>query len=141
MLSALASGTLVRDPKSGTSASGTKWANTTIRANVGQSREGDAETAFITVVCFGDVADRLAKLDKGDAISVQGTIKTTTLRRKAKPGMVWRSSPTASCRRMTSERNAAVAMTAIMASSGRHSAIMAGTNSTTARPSSGVTTN
>ena len=78
MLSALASGTLVRDPKSGTSASGTKWANTTIRANVGQSREGDAETAFITVVCFGDVADRLAKLDKGDAISVQGTIKTTT---------------------------------------------------------------
>ena len=78
MLSALASGTLVRDPKSGTSASGTKWANTTIRANVGQSRECDAETAFITVVCFGDVADRLAKLDKGDAISVQGTIKTTT---------------------------------------------------------------
>ena len=77
MLSALASGTLVRDPKSGTAASGTKWANTTIRANVGQNREGEAEAAFITIVCFGDVADRLARLAKGDAISVQGPLKPT----------------------------------------------------------------
>lgn len=30
MLSALASGTLIRDPKSGISASGTRWCNTTI---------------------------------------------------------------------------------------------------------------
>ena len=77
MLSALASGTLVRDPKSGISASGTRWANTTIRCNVGQSKEGDAETAFITVVAFGDVAERLARLAKGDAVSVQGNLKPT----------------------------------------------------------------
>lgn len=78
MLAAIASGTLVRDPKSGTSASGTKWANTTIRANIGQNREGESETAFIVVVCFNDVADRLARLAKGDAVSVQGPLKPTT---------------------------------------------------------------
>lgn len=78
MLNALASGTLVRDPKSGTSASGTRWSNTTIRCNVGQSKEGDAETAFVAVVCFGDVAERLARLSKGDSISVQGNLKPTT---------------------------------------------------------------
>ena len=78
MLNALASGTLVRDPKSGTSASGTRWSNTTIRCNVGQNRDGESETAFITIVCFGDVADRLARLSKGDAISVQGPLKPTT---------------------------------------------------------------
>jgi len=77
MLSALASGTLVRDPKTGVSANGTRWSNTTIRANVGQSKEGDAESAFITIVCFGDVADRLARLSKGDSISVQGNLKPT----------------------------------------------------------------
>jgi single-strand DNA-binding protein len=77
MLNALASGQLVRDPKSGTSASGTRWSNTTIRCNVGQSKEGDAEAAFITIVCFGDVADKLSRLAKGDAVSVQGNLKPT----------------------------------------------------------------
>lgn len=78
MLSALASGTLCRDPKSGTSASGTRWANTTIRCPVGQSKEGDAESAFINIVCFGDQADKLSRLAKGDAISAQGQLKPTT---------------------------------------------------------------
>ena len=77
MLSALASGQLVRDPKSGTSASGTRWANTTIRCPTGQNREGEAESAFVTVLAFNDLADRLAKLAKGDAISVQGNLKQT----------------------------------------------------------------
>ncbi len=77
MLNALASGTLVRDPKSGTSASGTQWANTTIRCNVGQDKDGAAQTAFITVVCFNEQAAKLARLAKGDAISVQGSLKPT----------------------------------------------------------------
>ena len=77
MLSALASGTLVRDPKSGTSASGTKWANTTIRCSTGQDKDGAAVSAFITVVCFGEQAERLARLAKGDAISVQGSLTPT----------------------------------------------------------------
>ena len=78
MLNALASGHLVRDPKSGTSATGTRWANATIRCNIGQDKDGAAQTAFVTVVCFGDVAERLARLGKGDAISVQGPLKPTT---------------------------------------------------------------
>ena len=77
MLSTLASGMLVRDPKSGTSASGTRWANSTLRVPCGKSREGDSETAFITVCAFGDQADQLARLAKGDSISVQGTLKST----------------------------------------------------------------
>jgi single-strand DNA-binding protein len=75
MISALASGTLIRAPKSGTSASGTVWANTTIRCSTGQNREGEAESSFVNVLCFGDVAEKLVKLDKGDSISCQGPLK------------------------------------------------------------------
>jgi|GEM_PF-785888 len=78
MLSALASGTLIRSPKSGTSASGTVWANTTIRCSTGQDREGAALSSFVNVLAFGDVADKLSKLDKGDSCSVQGSLKQTT---------------------------------------------------------------
>jgi len=77
MLNALASGQLVRDPKSGTSATGTRWANAIIRCNVGQDKDGATQTAFITVVCFSEQADKLARLAKGDAISVQGSLKPT----------------------------------------------------------------
>ena len=77
MLSALASGTLARDPKSGTSASGVRWANSTIRVSTGQDKEGSATTSFITIVCFGDVADQLGRMGKGDSISVQGPMKQT----------------------------------------------------------------
>ena len=77
MLSALASGTLARNPKSGTSASGTRWANSTMRVSTGNDREGNALTSFVTILAFNDDADRLAKLGKGDAISVQGPLKQT----------------------------------------------------------------
>lgn len=78
MIAALCSGTIIRDPKSGTSASGTRWANSTIRVPCGTNREGEAETAFVSVIAFGDVADQLARLGKGDAIAVQGPMKPTT---------------------------------------------------------------
>lgn len=77
MISALASGTLIREPKSGTSTNGTRWANTTIRCNTGQDKEGAAMSSFVSVVAFGDTADKLAKLAQGDAISVQGPMKQT----------------------------------------------------------------
>lgn len=77
MISALASGQVVRAPKHGTSASGTRWANTTIRCNTGQDKEGAAMSSFVSVVAFGDTADKLAKLAQGDAISVQGPMKQT----------------------------------------------------------------
>lgn len=78
MLNALASGVIIRAPKSGTSQSGTKWANTSIRCNVGQDKEGATQTTFVNVAAFGDQADKLGKLGMGDAISVQGALKPTT---------------------------------------------------------------
>ena len=77
MISALASGQLVRAPKSGTSASGTRWANTTLRCSTGTDREGAALSSFVTVVAFGDTAEKLARMAQGDAISVQGPMKQT----------------------------------------------------------------
>jgi single-stranded DNA-binding protein len=77
MLSALASGQIVRAPKHGTSASGTRWANATMRCSTGTDREGAALTAFITIAAFNDQADQLAKLGQGDAVSVTGPMKQT----------------------------------------------------------------
>lgn len=77
MLSALASGQIVRAPKHGTSASGTRWANAVMRCSTGTDREGAALTAFITVAAFNDQADQLAKLGQGDAVSVTGPLKQT----------------------------------------------------------------
>lgn len=78
MLAALASGQLIRDPKSGTSQNGHKWANGLVRVPCGQSKEGDQEAAFLTVVCFGDQADKLARMSKGDNIAAQGQLKPTS---------------------------------------------------------------
>ena len=75
MLTGLLAGTIASTPKSGTSASGTKWANCVIRCSVGTNKEGEAETAFVSLACIGSDADALARLDKGDNITAQGAIK------------------------------------------------------------------
>jgi single-stranded DNA-binding protein len=78
MLSALLSGTLASDPKSGTSKSGTSWSNCIVRVPCGQNREtGDQESAFVQVACFGSHAEALARLGKGDSVSAQGQLKPT----------------------------------------------------------------
>lgn len=82
MLNALASGQIIREPKSGTSASGTRWANTTIRCATGTDKEGAALTAFVNVVAFGDVADGLSRLTQGDSVSVQGPLRQTEYQAK-----------------------------------------------------------
>ncbi len=82
MLSALASGQIVRAPKTGTSASGTRWCNTTIRCATGQDREGAALTAFVNVLAFGETAEQLSRLGQGDSISVQGPLKPTEYQTK-----------------------------------------------------------
>jgi single-stranded DNA-binding protein len=78
MLSALLSGTLASDPKSGTSKSGTSWSNCIVRVPCGQNKEGEAETAFVQVACFGIYAEALARLGKGDSVSATGSMKPTT---------------------------------------------------------------
>ena len=75
MLSGLLAGTLASTPKCGKSASGTVWANCLVRVPCGQSREGEAETAFVSLACFGTDAEALCRLDKGDTITAQGQLK------------------------------------------------------------------
>ncbi len=82
MLCALASGQIVRTPKTGTSASGTRWCNATIRVPCGQDREGAAVSAFVTVLAFNDVADQLSRLEQGDTVSAQGPLKPTAYQTK-----------------------------------------------------------
>ena len=77
MLSGLIAGTLTSTPKSGTSASGVKWANALVRVPCGTNREGEAETAFVQLAAFGSHAEALARLGKGDSISAQGQLKPT----------------------------------------------------------------
>lgn len=78
MLSAIISGSIVTAPKHGTSKAGTEWANAVVRVPCGQNREtGEQESAFVQVAAFGEQAERLAKLTKGDSISAAGALKPT----------------------------------------------------------------
>ena len=79
MISALISGSIVSDPRSGISKSGTEWSNCVVRCPCGQNREtGDAESAFVQIACFGSEAAKLARLTKGDSVSATGALKPTT---------------------------------------------------------------
>ena len=83
MLSAIVSGTLATDPRSGTSKSGVEWANAVVRAPIGQNREtGDQESAFVQVACFGSEAAKLARLSKGDSVSASGALKPSEYQAK-----------------------------------------------------------
>ena len=75
MLSGLLAGTLASRPKSGTAASGVTWANALVRVPCGQNKDGEAETAFVSLACFGSDAEALGRLDKGDTITAQGQLK------------------------------------------------------------------
>lgn len=79
MISALITGSIVSDPRSGISKSGTEWSNCVVRCPCGQNREtGDAESAFVQIAAFGSEAGKLARLTKGDSVSAAGALKPTT---------------------------------------------------------------
>jgi single-stranded DNA-binding protein len=82
MLSALITGTIASDPKSGTSKSGTTWANCVVRCPCGQNKEGEAETAFVQLAAFGSHAEALARLGKGDSVSATGSMKPSEYQAK-----------------------------------------------------------
>lgn len=67
MLSAVISGQIITEPKSGVSQTGTVWANCLVRVAVGQNREGEQESTLVQVGAFGEEAAKLARLTKGDA--------------------------------------------------------------------------
>lgn len=77
MIDALITGKLLRDPNLKTGASGKPYCNILISVPV------DGEYALVSGVAFGDVAERIAKLRKGDALSVAGSLKPSEWADKA----------------------------------------------------------
>lgn len=73
MLSILASGTLISDPKSRTSATGKAYATCTMRTPI----DGD-EAVLVSCIAFDAAAvQAILALSKGDALSVAGNAKLT----------------------------------------------------------------
>lgn len=72
MIDALISGKLIKDTKAGTSASGTVYTQFLLSVAV-----GEPQAIIVSGVAFGEVAERIAKLKKGDALAVIGSLKPT----------------------------------------------------------------
>lgn len=67
MLSVLISGTLIRDPQTRTSQNGNAYTTALIRVPTNE------EPALVSVIAFGELAESLAGLRKGDSVSVTGS--------------------------------------------------------------------
>ena len=72
MIRALVSGVLHSDPQTRTSRGGQSFTTGKLRAD-----GGDGNTVWVSLIAFGDVADRLASLKAGQALSVSGRAKVT----------------------------------------------------------------
>lgn len=72
MITALVSGRLLADPEKRTGASGKPFALARLAAH-----DGEAD-AVVSVIAFGGVADQLAALGKGDAVSMTGRASVRT---------------------------------------------------------------
>jgi len=70
MIDALITGKLIRDPTSKTGPSGKPYTNFMLSVPT-----GDGEPVIVSGIAFGDVAERIARLKKGDALSVAGSLK------------------------------------------------------------------
>jgi len=78
MIDALISGKLVRDPALKTGQSGKPFCNFLLSVNT-----GDESPVVVSGIAFADVAEKVAKLKKGDAVAVVGPMKPTTWADKA----------------------------------------------------------
>ncbi len=70
MIRALLTGTLHGDPQTRTSRGGQPFTTARLRADT-----GDGGTTWVSLIAFGDVAERLALLNAGQALSVSGRAK------------------------------------------------------------------
>lgn len=70
-LTIMLSGTIAKQPEVRTSKNGNEFATTTVRV---QTAEGDL---FASVTAFGDLAPTLARLAKGDPVTLVGTGKVS----------------------------------------------------------------
>ncbi len=76
MLTVMLSGTIAKTPEQRTSKNGNEFATTSVRAQTG---EGDL---FASVTAFGELAPTLARLAKGDPVTVIGTGKVSVYQGK-----------------------------------------------------------
>ncbi|MGH8477129.1 MAG: single-stranded DNA-binding protein [Methylococcales bacterium] len=73
MIYALVSGMLIRDPVTRIGASGKSFTNFLLIVPIGEE-----QPAIISGIAFGDAAERVAKLKKGDALAVTGSLKPSS---------------------------------------------------------------
>jgi len=72
MIDAIVSGKLIRDPALKVGPSGKSYANFLLSVST-----GDETPIIVSGIAFSDVAQRIAKLGKGDPLSVVGSLKTS----------------------------------------------------------------
>ena len=70
MIDALITGKLIRDPVLKTGPSGKPYCNFLLSVPT-----GDGEPVIVSGIAFADVAERIGRLKKGDAMSVTGSLK------------------------------------------------------------------
>jgi single-stranded DNA-binding protein len=70
MIDALITGKLIRDPVLKTGPSGKPYCNFLLSVPT-----GDGDPVIVSGIAFADVAERVGRLKKGDAVSVAGALK------------------------------------------------------------------
>lgn len=70
MIDALVSGKLIKDPQLKTGPSGKNYCNFLLSVST-----GDETPIIVSGIAFGDVSERIARLGKGDPLSVVGSLK------------------------------------------------------------------
>lgn len=78
MIDALISGKLLRDPSTKTGPSGKPYCNFLLSVPV-----GDEAPVIVSGIAFQDVAEKIGRLGKGDALTVTGSLKPSTWQDKA----------------------------------------------------------
>jgi single-stranded DNA-binding protein len=78
MIDALISGKLIKTPELKTGQSGKHYTQFLLSVST-----GDEQPVIVSGIAFSDVAERIAKLGKGDSLAVIGGLKPTTWQDKA----------------------------------------------------------
>jgi Single-strand binding protein family len=81
MLDALISGKLIKQPELKTSQNNKQYCQFLLGVHI-----GEPENIIVSGIAFGGHAERIAKLGKGDAVSVIGALKPTEWQDKATNG-------------------------------------------------------
>jgi single stranded DNA-binding protein len=83
MLEGAVQGTLARDVELRTSQNGKPWCKFAVAVSQ-EGKDGESTTCWLQIVCFNDVAERVAKqASKGSKLYCEGQLRTTEWQDKA----------------------------------------------------------